>query len=149
MRSVVAGASVIVSIWILTGCSAMAPNDMGTASDVQGSDWALNELVGFNIDTDRRPTLRFKSETQVQGFSGCNSFTGGALVGQNTIEFQDMILTMRSCRNSAMEMESSYIDALGKVTSWEIDIHMLRLKNSDGKTLLRYRRMGSSHFGTT
>jgi heat shock protein HslJ len=42
-----------------------------------------------------------------------------------------------------MEFEQDYIDRLQKVASWRIQRHSLRLMDSSGLTLLRFRRIGT------
>jgi heat shock protein HslJ len=115
----------------------------GSIADLTRSDWVLSDMAGVDIVTDRRPTLRFASSDGINGFSGCNKYRGVLSLSNSDITVNDVVLARIVCRIKVMEFEQDYIDRLQKVASWRIQRHSLRLMDSSGLTLLRFRRIGT------
>lgn len=65
-------------------------------------------------------------ELKVSGYSGCNRFSGGFELDGERLEFGVLASTRRACIDT-MELEASYLAALGRVDRFEIVQQELRL----------------------
>lgn len=73
---------------------------------------------------------------RVRGFSGCNTFGGGFLLDKQTLSFDKLFGTMMLCE-AAMDFEQALLDALSRVTHYELSQDQLVLKGKDGKPLIK------------
>ena len=84
---------------------------------------------------DEPATLQFDPvTTRAAGFAGCNRYGGAYQQDDERLSFGPMMATKMACAEG-MELESEYLDALGKVTRWKIDDSGLTLETHDGRTL--------------
>jgi len=127
---------------LLAGCSSMAP-ESGSLTDLQTSSWVLNKLPGHSFDTDRRPTLRFNDEGNIEGYSGCNSYTASVSVNTDDIRITDIYGTKRLCKDSAMTFEAEFLDALTRARMWNVEGKILNLKSSSGDVIMKFGRLGN------
>jgi heat shock protein HslJ len=92
--------------------------------------WKLNYISGAKIAFDglypnKKPTITFDvANKRINGYTGCNNFTGPLKADGNKISFTDpMAMTKMLCPG---EGENVITETLKKVNSWSV---------SDGKTL--------------
>jgi heat shock protein HslJ len=82
---------------------------------LEGTTWMLAELHGKAISTveQQRPITVFyqKEGNKVNGFSGCNSFTGSYKLEGTTIVCTPLASTRMFCQE-AMETESAFLTLL-------------------------------------
>ncbi len=107
-------------------------------------EWTLIELGGKDVYTEERPYLYldFQGGNKLYGNNGCNAINGTFSQKGNSISFDNMITTMKACTSTTSER--SVMRALSEVRSLELtalySLNYLKLKNSSGKTIMRFRR---------
>ena len=74
---------------------------------------------------------------RVQGFSGCNRFTGGYELDGKRLVFKQMAGTRMACMEG-MEQEAAFLKALESTASWEIRGEHLELFDAGGGMLMRF-----------
>ena len=70
--------------------------------------------------------------------SGCNTFSGGYSIDGSTIAITTPLATTRMlCTDppGIMEQETTYLDTLQAVTTWQIGMNGLTLTTDDGRAL--------------
>jgi len=124
----------------MTGCHSTKPV---SSSPSVGSEalyqyqWDVIEIQGkkISIPSDNQPYLLFSPGqlNKVSGSTGCNKITGSfELTGVNFIKFSPLATTRMACIGE--NVESKFLEALGKVNNWSIINNQLLLSN--GKILL-------------
>lgn len=103
--------------------------------------WKLVELNGQPIPAlDREPHLIFKAEGgRVNGYSGCNSFSGAYTLDEATsrISFAHLVSTQRACPDG-MDIERAFGEALSRADNFSL--------NGDHMTLNRARMAPLARF---
>lgn len=112
----------------LTGCgdngSAASDNsdDGGPQADLAG-DWHLvsGTVAGnqLELQPDYPVTLSADSNLEVGGQSGCNHYGAKADVRGAELSFSDVGSTAMGCAEPVLNLEASYLSALGDVTAYE------------------------------
>jgi len=124
-----------VAINLVRVASAAAP----TAAGLTDTNWELAEINGAVIalaDGQRAPGLRFLTENNVvQGFSGCNQFSGTWKISAEGIELGPMAMTMMACIDG-METENAFMQALEGMDRHELQGNTLRIYQGDEEVLL-------------
>lgn len=104
-----------------------------------GTYWVLTSINGepLNIPEDQRaPDLRLTADgNSVQGFSGCNQFSGGYEITDGRLVFGPLAMTMMACPDS-MDIEQQYTQTLDTMDRYEIRDDVLILYKED-KEILR------------
>jgi heat shock protein HslJ len=103
--------------------------------------WQLTELRGEPLAVaagTKRPHLTLKAQgSQVQGFGGCNSFTGPyELNDGNRIKFGVLAATMMACPE--MEVESRLFEVLGMTDNYALTRQGLSLHRARMAPLARF-----------
>jgi heat shock protein HslJ len=107
-----------------------------------GTTWKLVELEGRPLPavaSEQVPRLRLVTDgAQVQGFGGCNNFTGGfeAVEAQQRLRFSRVASTLRACPE--IETEAAFLRALGTVDNYAIRGTTLSLAKARMAPLLRF-----------
>ncbi|MCE2612856.1 META domain-containing protein [Flavobacteriaceae bacterium D16] len=103
-------------------------------------NWQLEELNGTVINERIiHPTLTFSLlEMEIHGNGGCNSYNGTITkLGLNSIAFGDLIKTLKMCAEDTVEEE--YLNALSKVSFFEIENTRLTFYNKEEKPVLIFK----------
>ena len=120
-------------ILFVAGCHSSSP--LNPLSLLTGHSWELAALSGEGIDTakfpDRKPTLKFLEDGRLSGFAGCNNFSGGYSLDENSIKLMPGAMTKMACPGSG---EDEFIRALARVTNFKVGKEKLTLM--DGTTEL-------------
>ena len=77
-------------------------------------------------------TATFHPDGTVEGFAGCNSFSGGYSVDGDTIAIGPLMGTMMSCGETADAFDGQYLTALQAATTWAIVSGALELRDDEG-----------------
>ena len=77
-------------------------------------------------------TATFQPDGTVEGFAGCNRFSGGYSVDGDTIAIGPLMGTMMSCGETTDTFEGQYLTALEAATTWAIVSGVLELRDDDG-----------------
>jgi heat shock protein HslJ len=96
---------------------------------LEGTNWLLIELNGKEISTValKTPVSVFyqKEGNRVNGFAGCNSFTGGYKVEGSKIVCTALASTKMFCQET-MEMETLFLNVLQAEHSYKMEgAHMI------------------------
>ena len=106
----------------------------GTNSDPTGRAWNLTELEGDALVEGTSIDLTI-TEDSISGNSGCNTYNGSVELDTETSSMTvgaDVISTMMACEEPIMTQEQRYLDALTRVTSYELAADELILKDAQG-----------------
>ena len=79
----------------------------------------------------------------MDGFAGCNTFTGGYTLDGDIIRIRDVVTTRRVCEDDVMVIEAAYLESLGRVNRWQTRQdpdkgRLLLLTRADDRLRLRY-----------
>ena len=110
------------------------------AAILAGSQWRLASYGDPNNQTPVTSgsdiTLTFTTETQVEGFGGCNSYSGEYQTADTSIAFSSVVHTLVACSDSAVtEQEQAYFDALNSATQYQGYYDRLFITYGDGQEL--------------
>lgn len=106
--------------------------------------WALISVNGEKInlkDLGRNPQLELNlKENRVMGNNGCNNFTGEIkIVNSKYLEFEKVAETRMACPN--MKLSNQINNSIQQVKAYQLNNLQLVLYNSNGKELLRYKKI--------
>jgi heat shock protein HslJ len=109
---------------------------VGTLSiaDLEGLEWRLEQMEGVTeLSGDSAVTLVFDAG-RIAGQSGCNRYMGAAEAGgmPGEVSFGQTAGTMMACPDPLMQLERTYLDALGQVTRYGFRAGRLVLTSIDG-----------------
>jgi putative lipoprotein len=97
---------------ILTACTAA---DAPASPRLAGTAWTLSSLDGVPLGPNirRAPTIHFRTETNVGGNGGCNTWGGTYELKGSTIKFGQMQTTLMACEGGT-NVEGPFHDMLGR-----------------------------------
>lgn len=124
----------LVLLVVLTACGS------GTEDDPSGRAWQLTELEGDGLVAGTSIDLTI-TDGSVSGSAGCNSYNGAATFDTETGDMTlgpDIISTMMACDQPIMDQEKKYLDALVRVTSYQMAREELLLKDADGVVVAQF-----------
>lgn len=120
----------------LGGCTAVA----SAADGIVEKYWKLVELNGKPVPTlEREPHMILKADGRVNGFGGCNVFTGGYTLDAATsrLSFGQVASTMMACA-AGMEVEQAFHEVLKRTDSYALDGDRLVLIRARMAPLARF-----------
>ena len=86
-----------------------------------------------SIPTGVSATISFLPNNLLEGFGGCNSFSGDYLVvGTDNISFGPIMSTMKACGDPADTFEHQLLAALQNSTKWSVTNGTLELRDASG-----------------
>ncbi|MCI5168415.1 MAG: META domain-containing protein, partial [Candidatus Electrothrix sp. GM3_4] len=104
--------------------------------------WYLLEVGGKTLEPEslsKPPFLKVQSGDQlIQGFAGCNNFTGSWLFIDNEFVFSRIAATRMACP-VGMELEEDFFQAIDSARKYTIRDDILSLHDRRGKVLARLR----------
>ncbi len=118
--------------------------DRSAADEPAGRDqtFGLDALNGAPIVTGSNITVTFKDDGTLNGFGGCNNYSGRYTANNGQITVSEVNQTNIFCADPAgvMEQEGAYINALRAAATFEIPGMSLQLivRNAAGQEILRY-----------
>jgi heat shock protein HslJ len=146
MRIVAAFTLVAMMSALLGGASAKAaPTTQSTLpAEVLQYEWVLEYLntdaksAGQDL-TSHQITIKFGALGTVEGFGGCNSYSGTYTVsGQQLTIADNLISTMMACEESVMAREQQYFRNLTSVNGYALNQSKLDLIYADGHNAMTY-----------
>ena len=101
--------------------------------------WRLTELNGGPVDPGEGRELHMivKGRDQVNGYAGCNSFTGSVTINGNTVAIGPVAATRRFCE-SVMEQENAFLLALESAATFHISGEAMAVSDSLGNVSMRF-----------
>lgn len=107
----------------------------GTAGALQGT-W---RLTAYGDPANPTPVAEGSEVTAVfepgglGGSAGCNTYGGSFQFEGQTLTVSNVVSTLRACEDQAvMTQETTYLDALGRVTAYQVEGSTLRLTYPEG-----------------
>jgi heat shock protein HslJ len=95
------------------------------------TEWRLVELDGEPVEIgagEREPHLVLDlEESRVSGSGGANRIMGTFALAENELAFGPLATTMMAGPEEAMRRERAFLDALDRVTSYELEGRVLTL----------------------
>ena len=99
------------------------------------TEWALVELEGEPVEVgpdELRPSLVLDlEEAHVAGSGSVNRLTGTFAMSESVLRFGPLATTRMAGPDDAMRREQRFLDALGRVTSHELEGRTLTLLADD------------------
>ena len=96
-----------------------------TQGDLQHHRWILESINGNNIEAEKSsiklPEIDFGEQMTVTGNTGCNRFSGRAILHNDQFVIGSMTSTMMSCSASQNKMELKLRQILGSESTITID----------------------------
>lgn len=103
-------------------------------SSITGRDWSVVYLKGATVGTTAAHIQIDTQGKRFAGNTGCNIANGGIRMSRDRIRFSTVITTKRACTRETASIESAFLTALNKATSYKFAKERLRLYS--GRTLL-------------
>ncbi|MBR9914535.1 MAG: META domain-containing protein [Algicola sp.] len=101
--------------------------------------WVLTTLNGMNMTTDHfakeLPNIEINTtKNRFAGYAGCNRMTGQIFFEKHLLRFTNVAMTKKMCPGSNQERQ--FLEALKKVTRYNIENNQLILSNPDEELLI-------------
>src|SRR5512143_872112 len=120
----------MISLLLVVAACSTAPS----AQSLNGTNWNLVKLNGQALPAGTPPlTLKFETQTEISGKSGCNSYGGSYTVTGSSLAFNKVFSTLMACADQGVnDRETAFQQALSKVAFFEISNGQLSLKDASG-----------------
>jgi copper homeostasis protein (lipoprotein) len=105
------------------------------SGSLEGATWTLTQLNGHPVKATSAQII-FKDK-RVSGSSGCNRMTGSYTLEGSKLVLGQMAGTRMACPGDAMELESTFLTALGTVNGFRIAGGTLELLH-DGEAVASF-----------
>ncbi|WP_420128592.1 META domain-containing protein [Longimicrobium sp.] len=133
----------------LAACAAPAAGPGGTAEQLAGTTWRLDQLNGqpaVALPGDGAPTLLFAADQpRVSGNGGCNQFNGQYTQSGEALRMGPLASTRRACVDEAgNRQETAYLRALESTTRFSATAEQLLLYAGDQVVARLWRNEGST-----
>jgi putative lipoprotein len=113
-----------------------------TDMDLTHTSWRVEDIGGNGIAQNADATLKFDTGGKVSGGTGCNHFTGGALIDGDKLAFKPLATTRMACSPPLQAQEQAFVQAIGNVRSYLVDpAGKLVLLGEDGKEVMRLKKI--------
>jgi heat shock protein HslJ len=108
----------------------------GTVS-LGDTTWTAVEIDGAPVEDDGAPTLVFDlEESRVAGSGGLNRLMGTFSLSEGELRFGPLATTLMAGPEDAMQREREFLDALARVTAYDLEGRSLTLY-ADGDIVAR------------
>ena len=100
--------------------------------------WNVTQVNNGNAGVEPVPTgvsanMTFNADGTVEGFGGCNSFSGGYSLGDNNkISIGPLMSSLKACGDPADTFEHQLLTALQGATKWSVTGGSLELRDDGG-----------------
>jgi len=111
----------LVFAGLAASCRTSVPATAATWTPT-GTVWKLVELNGGAVGASRLPSLTLDpGGSHVRGTAGVNSFTGTYTLQGETMSFGALAATKMAGPANSMQLETDFLQTLGRVTGWKIE----------------------------
>ena len=97
-----------------------------TVISVNNGQGAVTSVAGVSA------SLSFLPDGQIEGFGGCNNFSGSYSLDGESIAIGPLMATQMACEEPAGSFESQLLLALDAAASWSVIGNVLELRDADG-----------------
>lgn len=118
-----------------------------TFAMLKGPVWVAEDIDNRGVVDMLQSSVAFTPGGRIQGFGGCNGFTGaytqnGNMLDIGTDGFQ-LATTLKACPPAVMDQETRFMEALGRVSAYRIEQGLLHLLDAEGSEILRFWQRGA------
>ena len=126
------------AVLLLAGCGTTDVAVVDPVSPV-GPVWVAEAVGGGALPNQPAVTLQLGADGHVAGKAGCNQYSGPYDIGAGTISFGALASTKMACDDPVMAIEQGYLEALAKVTHYQVrnETELLLLAEDDSRIRLR------------
>jgi heat shock protein HslJ len=137
----------IAAAAFLAGCA----GEPGAREDpLAGTGWLLDALNGGPVLAEATVTLNFGADGRLSGSDGCNQYSTTYTLSGSSLTVSEPIATTRmACPDAIMQQGSAYLEALGKVASYQKQGDKLNLAGADGAALATFSAQSTDLGGTS
>ena len=111
-------------------------------SGLEGTLWRLTQYLGPDGTAVSVPQAVSASTTfadgVVSGNAGCNDYTGSYTVDGDKLTIGPLAVTRKACGPAETAVETVFLTAMGRVTSYTVSGDSLELKTADAKVGLTF-----------
>jgi heat shock protein HslJ len=132
---------------LLTACAGQPAAQTDPLVD---TSWLLETLSGQAPVAGTAITLSFGAGSRLAGSDGCNQYNAAyTLSGSNLTVKPPIATTLMACADDVMQQGSAYIEALGKVATYQMTAGKLSLSDSGGNELATFGAQSTDLAGTS
>ena len=85
-----------------------------------------------SVPTGISAAMSFLTDGTMEGFGGCNDFSGPYTVDGDSITIGPLMSTMKACSDEINAFEAQLLTALGNSTVWSVSAGTLELRDGEG-----------------
>jgi putative lipoprotein len=131
-----------LTLAFLAAIAASAPVPALAQSDLTGSTWLAEDIMGAGVIDRVQSTLQPLADGRVAGSSGCNRFTGKGTLSGGKVEIGLLATTRMACPPAVMNQEDKFLKALAASRRYEIGPEgLMRFFDDAGAVTVRFSRM--------
>lgn len=113
----------------------------GTAKDLAGSTWRVEDINQQAVVDPAITTIEFPEPGRVSGSTGCNRYSGTIWFNGERYGVKGIAVTERACRSAVMDQEKKFLKALNDGKRMVVEGSYLRFYGADEKIVLRLVRV--------
>jgi heat shock protein HslJ len=102
------------------------------ANSLAGSEWRPTRIGFVLLPANTAIYVQFKGEGRLAGFAGCNHFSGGYKIVEQTVTLFIVDAPRMTCSDAITNMEDAFVEALRSAVRFEKQRAVLALFNQDG-----------------
>lgn len=117
----------ILALLLLSSCCAVCKE--APRASLKNTSWTMVELLGQPVELpadNKKLTLDFTAD-QVQGYDGCNQFSGSYEINEGRLIFGPMASTRRFCGEQINRIEQDFYQVLDDHTDHRVNKGILEL----------------------
>lgn len=130
----------LLSVFLLSACTATAADKGSSPRDLIGSEWQLADLGGAGVAEGSTPTIAFPDPGKLIGDTGCNRFGGGCNITRTEMHVELLVSTKRACAEPLMKQEQTLLRSLEAAERWKLDGTTLLIYSKKLKKPMRFQR---------
>lgn len=115
-------------------CASMSPAAL--SSDLAGTRWLVQAIVGGGPSQVRQAEVRFAPEDRISGTAGCNRFFGVYEAAEGAIDVRALGRTEMACDPPVMQQEEAILAVLDKAEHYQLEGERLVITAADGRRLV-------------
>jgi len=109
------------------------PDSMSGNHALTGTFWWVEDIAGKGVVDMSHTTIEFTDDGRVVGDTGCNRYSGGVEITENSIAFGALAGTRKMCAPALMDQEQAFFQSMTRVSKWEVaETGLLHLRDIDG-----------------
>lgn len=135
--------ALIVMVGLIVGCGSgdsesEAVSGDSDQQDLAGTSWSLSLLRGDGLLLLSIVIAEFDQDGSVSGIAGCNGYTASYDTEGDQISITNVVTTSSTCRDRLMSQETSYLETLETVVSYQVLGTTLEMRDAEGRAMLVY-----------